>query len=245
MRKLRTFARLALRRDSLLLFHLLTRIGSLLVPQYRFCWPQLAWWDSNEFNSYLVRFDELKSNNSDRHWMLSELLKLVTDLTGDTAECGVFKGASSYLMALANQNSLTQRTHHIFDSFAGLSLPSLQDGNFWSQGDLSCSMEIVKQNLSQFPPNSIKYYPGWIPDRFSELDDSLFSFVHIDVDLYKPTFDSLAFFYPRMLSGGIILCDDYGFTSCPGATAAFDEYLSNKPEPLIALSSGGAFLIKS
>ena len=82
------------------------------------------------------------------------------------------------------------------------------------------------------------------PDRFNEVADRRFSFLHIDVDLYEPTRDSIAFFYPRMNVGGVIICDDYGFATCPGATKAIDEYLRDKPEKMMTLSDGGGFLIK-
>ena len=70
------------------------------------------------------------------------------------------------------------------------------------------------------------------------------SFVHIDVDLYQPTRDSLEFFYPRMNDGGIIIVDDFACSVCPGATRAVEEALSDKPEQMISLSDGGGFLIK-
>ncbi len=44
--------------------------------------------------------------------------------------------------------------------------------------------------------------------------------------------------------GGVIICDDYGFATCPGATKAIDEYLRDKPEKMVMLSDGGGFLIK-
>jgi hypothetical protein len=47
-----------------------------------------------------------------------------------------------------------------------------------------------------------------------------------------------------MNEGGVIVCDDYGFTSCPGATKAVNQLLQNKPEKMISLSGGGGFLIK-
>jgi len=244
MRKLRTLLRMTWRRDPLLRFFLLRKVAAWLVPKYRFNWPQLEWWDDREFNAYLDRFDELENNNADRHWVLAQLLRLVSGVPGDTAECGVFKGASSYLICKANQNVRHEKTHHVFDSFAGLSKPSAVDGGFWSEGDLACSLDVVKANLSEFDEDAVRFHQGWIPDRFPDVSAQRFSFVHIDVDLYEPTRNSLAFFYPRMQVGGIILCDDYGFTTCPGATAAFDEYLLDKPEPMIGLPCGGGFLIK-
>jgi hypothetical protein len=68
--------------------------------------------------------------------------------------------------------------------------------------------------------------------------------VHIDVDLYQPTLDSIRFFYPRLAPGGIILCDDYGYSSCPGAKGAFDEYMKDRPEKIIHAPTGQAFIIK-
>jgi len=165
-------------------------------------------------------------------------------MRGDKAQCGVFKGASSYLICMANQKVRHEKTHHMFDSFAGLSKPSAVEGGFCSEGDLACSLDVVKANLSEFDEDAVRFQRDWIPERFPDVGDQRFSFVHIDVDLYGPTRDSLAFFYPRMQAGGIILCDDYGFTTCPGATVAFDEYLLDKPEPMIGLPCGGGFLIK-
>lgn len=244
MRKLATLLRMVRNRDSLLRFFLLRKLGAWLVPKYRFNWPQLAWWDDDVFSAYLRRFDEIDGCNSDRHWALGQLTRLVADVAGDTAECGVFRGASSYLICRGNQLAPNRRVHHLFDSFQGLSEPSILDGSFWSAGDLACPLSVVKENLEEFGEEAVCFHQGWIPERFHELSQSHFSFVHIDVDLHEPTRDSLEFFYPRMSEGGIILCDDYGFTSCPGATAAFDEYLMDKPEPMIALPCGGGFLIK-
>ena len=83
---------------------------------------------------------------------------------------------------------------------------------------------------------------GWIPSRFDEVSHRRFAFVHIDVDLYEPTRDSIAFFYSRLSEGGILLIDDYGFSTCPGATRAVDE--AGLSHTMIALSDGGGFLIK-
>ena len=103
-------------------------------------------------------------------------------------------------------------------------------------------VDEVKRVLARFP--NVAYHPGWIPERFSAVTDKTFSFVHIDVDIYQPTKDSIEFFYPRLATGGILMCDDYGFSNCPGATQAIDDFLRDKPEKAIALTDGGGFIIK-
>ena len=48
------------------------------------------------------------------------------------------------------------------------------------------------------------------------LAETRYRFVHIDVDIYEPTYACLEYFHPRMVEGGLIVIDDYGFPSWPG-----------------------------
>ena len=222
--------------------YLLRLAGKLLVSSYRFKWPQLDWWKDRQFTSYLDRFGELSGLNTDRKWMLHQLLRLVADVPGDTAECGVFRGATSYLICCANKQARAgAKIHHLFDSFEGLSQPEPIDGKHWNEGDLKCDIQSVRAALADF--EKLEFHQGWIPERFDDVKDKRFSFVHIDVDLAQPTRDSLAFFYPRMETGGIIVCDDYGISTCAGATRAVDQFLKDKPEKMLALPDGGGFFI--
>src|SRR5207253_15152 len=174
--------------------------------------------------------------------MVHQLLRLVAHLPGDTAECGVFRGATSYLICCANEESQARdKTHHLFDLFESLSEPHPDRGVHWSKGDLKCGIEHVRKALSDFA--KISFHPGWIPDRFQDVDDWKFSFVHIDADWPEPTSESLAFFYPRIEAGGIIVCDDYGQSPSPGATHAVDHFLADKPEKMLMLPEGGGFLV--
>jgi hypothetical protein len=100
----------------------------------------------------------------------------------------------------------------------------------------------VHKTLQGF--GNYRLYKGWIPERFSEVADRRFSFVHIDVDLYRPTRDSLEFFYERVIPSGLILFDDYGMKTCPGHRAAADEFFRARPEPIVMLPTGQAFVIK-
>lgn len=132
-------------------------VAGWISPTYRFHWPQLLWWENAAFTSYLKKFDQLQDSNSHRHWMLAQLMRQVSDVPGDTAECGVFRGASSYLICQANQLARNRRVHHLFDSFAGLSAPSSTDGSFWSAGDLACPLDVVKDNLSEFGEDAVRF----------------------------------------------------------------------------------------
>jgi O-methyltransferase len=226
-------------------FDLLVECAAKIMPVYRLGWYQVDWWADPEFEKLLEKFGEPRSPNAHRKWTVKQLVRLVTGLSGDTAECGVYKGASSWLIAEANRKNGggRARVHHVFDSFEGLSDPGDNDLPYWSRGALACGLDEVQSSLAEFG-DSVKFYRGWIPSRFSEVQGESFCFVHIDVDLYEPTRDSIAFFYDRLVLGGVLVCDDYGFGTCPGATRACDEHLADKPEKMIALPDGGGFFIK-
>jgi len=186
----------------------------------------------------------------DRKFVAWSMALSTLNIDGDTAECGVFDGATSYLICSAAKKANIHKTHHAFDSWEGLSTPSKEDKSenkynvfLWKKGDLKISQAQTMQNLSDC--ENIIYHRGWIPERFHEIEDKRFSFVHIDVDIYEPTRDSLEFFYPRMSLGGIILCDDYAYHTCPGTKKAFDDFVQAKRiDPVIHLPTGQGFITK-
>lgn len=207
-----------------------------------------AWVDDEEFWSTFRRCPDLQNHRGDRKFVVWSLARYASSIPGDTAECGVLGGGSSYLICDVFKN-ISGHRHHVFDSFQGLSNPTPEDTPIsriaprWQAGDLSVPLETVKGTLSQF--RSVHYYPGWIPQRFEEVADVKFSFVHIDVDLYQPTKDSLEFFYPRLAEGGILLCDDYGSHQCMGARRAFDDFaLAHATGTVVHLPTTQGFIVK-
>ena len=133
------FYKAYVRRDVDAALRLIDRIGRAVIGDFRSPWPQQDWWHDEAFNAYLRRFGELEGHNMERRWMVYQLGRLARDVPGDTVECGVFHGAGSYLMCAGNRG--TNKTHHAFDSFEGLSTPGPDDGSFWSKGDMAAPLQ--------------------------------------------------------------------------------------------------------
>lgn len=215
--------------------------AAAIYPKFKFGEYGRLFLEDEEFLDYYRRFmDPGNWHSLDRKYTLDQLLKQAATLPGDLAECGVYKGATAYLMCRSVQG--TNRRVHLFDSFEGLSEPGKVDGDYWVRGALSAPEDAIRQAIAEF--DNYHIYRGWIPQRFGEVSKQEFCLVHIDVDLYQPTLDSLDFFYPRMVRGGIMLMDDYGFVTCPGAKRAADEYFAGKPEPILMLTTGQSMVIK-
>lgn len=223
-------------------YALLDQVRRLLLPEYKLTEYSKLWFHDDEF---FARYRDLGSRDdlsADRKFLLRELLKLVDGIPGDTAETGVYNGASSWFICEARKEQ--GGTHWAFDSFEGLPEPAAVDGTFWQESDLAVPEQAARALLAPYRSEVLK---GWIPQVLTEAESRIgtLAFAHIDVDLYEPTRDSIEFLYPRVVSGGIIVCDDYGSVACPGATRAIDEYMAGQPEPVLHFPTAQGVIFKT
>jgi O-methyltransferase len=178
-------------------------------------------------------------------------------LDGARAECGVFQGFSALFVcraaALAT-GTFDGAGFHLIDSFAGFPKPQAEDfipirsGNETShapafgEGDAAVSFEQVCAVFRDYP--GVRFHRGFIPQVLSQVPDTRWAFVHIDVDLHEPTLASIEYFYPRMVKGGVIVCDDYGSKLFPGARKAWESYCEANGIAFVTLETGQSVLIK-
>lgn len=212
--------------------------GHLLGDQYKL-------WSKDD--AFIGEFKTLSPHNffsMERKFVLKEFAKSVSRLQGSAAEAGCYVGVSAWFIA----KELDGCNFHLFDSFEGLSEPGIKDQSpagvaQWEKGHFSGSEKAIKDNLSEF--KGIQFHKGWIPERFPDVASEQFKLVHVDLDLYQPTLDSIEFFYPRLITGGVMVFDDYGFENCLGAYRAVNEFFEDKSERIIHLPTGQGILIKN
>jgi O-methyltransferase len=206
-----------------------------------------AWYLNEDFYNL---HQEIKDNtliDIFRIWTLIEFAKSVQKLDGDVIEVGVYKGGSGKILAKTMRN----KTVHLFDTFEGMpdadpviNRPiSSAGGNGHKKGDFAdTSFEIVKEYFSDC--SNAKIVKGVFPESSRYLDNTKFCFAHIDAIIYESVKSSSEFIYPRMVSAGAIVYDDYGFYSCPGTKIAVDEFYTGKKERPVHLPTGQCVIIK-
>ena len=192
----------------------------------------------------------------DRHRHLMRLFqRVVNGPEGDIAECGCARGLSSFQLCAAFRSAHPEwrgETFHVFDSFRGLSAPGEEDAvdasavdghniaEHSSAGRFAVPRDVVARNLHRLFPR-VSLHAGWIPEVFTGQPDRRYRFVHVDVDLYQPTRDSLRYFFPKLRPGGIIITDDYVW---PGARKAFDEFAAERALELQTTDANQAYIVK-
>ena len=162
-------------------------------------------------------------------------------VNGDVAEVGVYKGRTAKVLALTSEK--LDKNVYLFDTFSGMPETDYSKDNFYKKGSFGdTSLLDVENFLSDC--NNVAIYPGFFPETSKPVEKNSFSFVHIDVDIYRSVLDCCEFFYPRMVTNGVMIFDDPGFSDCKGAKMAVDEFFSDKEEIPIHLATAQVLVIK-
>lgn len=139
------------------------------------------------------------------------------------AEFGVYQGGSLEVLAKFNPGIDILA----IDSFEGVAKESEHD--FHREGDFGGIDYHALAGFFKTMYPAIRFIKGFIPKALEIFDDNTrYSFSHIDLDMYEAVKHTCEFVFPRTITGGIMLFDDYKVKSTPGATKAIDEFFEDK-----------------
>jgi hypothetical protein len=170
-----------------------------------------------------------------------------TRAPGVIVECGVYRGGSAAVLAVATSPS---RELYLFDSFAGLPPPGERDGGpagtRYRAGWCAANPEDVQAIFDRLaiPRSRAHIIKGWFADTLQATSVPPIALLHIDADWYESVRLCLERFYPCVIPGGFVVLDDYG--RWEGCTRAADEFLRSQDlgMPLDPRSPTGHFFQK-
>jgi O-methyltransferase len=160
-------------------------------------------------------------------------------LEGEFIECGVWQGGSMMAVALTLINlAQTTRVLRLYDTFEGMTPPTDKDVRYdgthvselletadqdawiWARARI----DLVRRNLAltNYPERLIQYIPGKVENTIPDNVPDKICLLRLDTDWYESTKHELIHLYPKLVSGGILIIDDYGHYK--GARDAVDEY---------------------
>lgn len=199
------------------------------------------WYVDAEFNRAFSLVSPTTIVTIDRCHILWTLAAQAMNVAGDFWECGVYKGGTARLLAESIAAHRSGKHLHLFDTFGGMPVTGAKD--FHHEGDFSdISLNVVRRNVGH--TGFVHFHQRKIPDTFDNNDQQRIAFAHIDVDIYQSIHDCCHHIYPRLSPGAMMVFDDYGFPSCPGARKAVDEFFHDKPERPLVLPTAQAIVIR-
>lgn len=204
--------------------------------------------------SIMSRCRPYTMTSDERLWALIQAVRYVNlnRIPGGLVECGVWRGGSAMAMALTSMSTGDiDRQIWLYDTFEGMTSPTDSDielhtgrsasellkgtpptpgNNVWA----IASLEDVKTNVAStnYPASRINYRVGDVANTLLQDLPSEVAVLRLDTDWFESTRFELQRLYPKLVSGGVIIVDDYGHWG--GARRAVDMYLSEMgPSPLI------------
>jgi len=167
-------------------------------------------------------------------------IESVKALPGDFAECGVNRGGLSRAIVEHPSWAAANRRFYLLDTFQGFDPRFLpEDIDHWRYPDVYA--EVVS-TFSKFP--GVEIVRGAVPDTLNEVKSNQFAFVHIDMNAAVPEVAALEFFWPKIVSGGILILDDYGFPGHQEQLDAHNAFASRNDFSILSLPTGQGFAIK-
>jgi len=161
-------------------------------------------------------------------------------IAGDVVECGVWRGGSMMAVALALSQRGDERDLWLYDTFEGMSKPTDADRsvdgisaqaqlNDTAKGEgvwCEAGLDDVRGNLlsTGYPLDRIHFVQGKVEDTIPSQLPHCIALLRLDTDWYESTKHELHHLYPRLMSGGVLVIDDYGHWQ--GARKAVDEYFA-------------------
>ena len=149
-------------------------------------------------------------------------------IPGDVVECGVARGGSALLMALALREAGASRTLWLFDTFEGLPEPSREGDPDYEvarhlTGACRGTEDEVRAVLGRHcPTQRAELVKGLFADTLPGAGVGSIAVLHLDGDWYESVKACLENLWDRVSPGGLVQVDDY-FTWA-GCKRAVDEF---------------------
>ena len=176
---------------------------------------------------------------------------------GAIAECGVWKGGSMMAVALTLKRLNHQRDIYLYDTYGGMSRPSEMDRYWTGRRILERLDPRVRRFRASGPYRSTRcalicsigysqshlhFVPGLVEKTIPDRAPEEIAILRLDTDWYESTKHELEHLYPRLVSGGIMIIDDYG--EFQGSRAAVDDYFADAPGFLNRIDAASRLVVK-
>ncbi len=225
-------------------------IAKLFNKEYQFTTPAATYAPWVKDKVFLDTYTKVKKNsllNFYQAWELWTLAENAVSKEGNILEVGVWRGSSSIMMGYKLKQLGSTKTIFACDTFEGVVKAGTSEDNYYKGGEHSdTSLQFVKDHVENtFGLSNVKLLQGIFPDDTAHLvENEKFCLAHIDVDAYISAKDILDWLWQRMVIGGVIVFNDYGFPLTKGITLLVNEYLQRPDAVRIHNLNGHGIIIK-
>lgn len=190
----------------------------------------------------------LLPNNYSIRWRIHTLLwasKYASNLEGDFVDYGGGFGLfASAIYEYLDFGSLNKK-YHLLDSFEGLDSKTSsrvelsRNENYTKYGDWSTE---IMEKFKEY--KNVEIIKGFIPESLQQLNTDKLCFASIDLNSVYPEESVLKFTWSKLVKGGIIIFDDYGFPGHIDQKNSHDKFAKENNTLIYTCPTGQGILIK-
>jgi hypothetical protein len=173
------------------------------------------------------------------HWAVRQALKL----EGDFVECGVYKGSTAMSNIVYTNFGSLPRKYYLLDTFNGpdKEVSSPDEYNRLKEVYPDC-YQFVLHTFAQY--HNVEIIQGPVPNTLSKVKIDKVAYLSIDMNCAFPESEALMYFWPKLVKGGVIVLDDYGWPMCEEQKKAADHFAYLVGAMILALPNGQGVIVK-
>lgn len=170
-------------------------------------------------------------------------------LEGDFVDCGVHTGIFARAVVNYTDFQLSEKKYFLLDTFNGLDEKYSNEEELKRNSLMGYDKEdsnlLYKQVTKTFKDFNVKIIKGSVPETLQYVDSNKVCYLSIDMNCVAPEVAALEFFWDKMVSGGIIILDDYGYANVTNEQKkAHDLFALSKNVEILTLPTCQGLLIK-
>lgn len=182
------------------------------------------------------------------HWNLQTVIwaaQQARPLDGDFVELGVFRGHTTAVVAEHLGFGGWDRKWFLYDTFDGVPEDQLDDG--WDRANVNLykdtfSVEEVQARFAAYP--NIEVIKGRVPEILHERCPERIALLHLDLNNVAAEMAAIAFLFDRLVPGGIIVFDDYGWAASASQMMAEKAWFRERGLAILELPTGQGLFVK-
>jgi hypothetical protein len=170
----------------------------------------------------------------------------VKHLPGEFVECGVNTGAySRSVIDYINFPGLN-KTFYLLDTYEGLVANQIteKEKKAGIESYLQNYQNVYEQVIQTFKNFKVKIIKGAVPGTLPQCDAKQICYLSIDMNVIEPEIAAANYFWDKIVKGGVMILDDYGFPMHIEQKKAFDEFAKEKGVQILSLPTGQGIIFK-
>jgi O-methyltransferase len=168
-----------------------------------------------------------------------------SQLPGDFVETGVNKAAfSSSVMEYLDFKNIKDRKFYLFDTYEGMVEDQISKNERAAfKHDYKNTYEFVVKTFKDF--DNVVIVKGIVPESLDKVNIEKVAYLSIDMNCAEPERAALEFFWPKLVSGGIVILDDYVFSGRELQQKSADEFAKLMGVKILSLPTGQGIILKT